>query len=517
MMKMGRKMMKKFGLLRVMAFSFALALAVFSTPVAVIARDAPPSFADLAEKLLPSVVNISTSQTVTVRDDLQDFPDLQLPPGSPLDDFLHDFMQKKYGGKNGAKPLKRKSTALGSGFIIDPAGYVVTNYHVIQDADEITVILQDDTNVQATVVGRDKNTDLALLKIKTDKKLQAVPWGDSDKIRVGDWILAIGNPYGLGGTVTTGIISARARDIQSGPYDDYLQTDAPINRGNSGGPMFNMDGEVIGINTAIFSPSGGSIGIGFAIPTSLAKGVIEQIRNSGYVKRGWLGVRIQAVTPDIAEGFGLDSARGALVSSVTPESPAAKAKIESGDVITTFNNKPIKEMHNLPRVVAETPADTTVPVTLFRKGKEMTLDVKVGELKAKDEPDEAEENTDNTEKTPKDESQSVKSLGLKVAKLTDKFRETYSIPKESNGLVVTSVDSDGLAGQNGIVIGDVVLEANQKVAKSAKDLDEQAAAAKKAAKPLLVLVERKGESRFVAINFAKEEKSDKSDKSDKTK
>jgi serine protease Do len=264
-----------------------LTLAALALPATARAHSGPPGFADLAEKLLPAVVNISTSQTVTGNEDTEDQmpPDLQLPPGSPFEQFFKDFMEKQKGQQR-----KHKTTALGSGFIIDPSGYIVTNYHVIEDADQITVILQDDTNLTATVVGKDKKTDLALIKVETKKPLPAVIWGDSDKVRVGDWIIAIGDPYGLGGTVTAGIISARARDINAGPYDEFLQTDAPINRGNSGGPMFNMDGEVVGVNTAIFSPSGGSIGIGFAIPSSLAKNVITQLREHGHIQRGWLGV-----------------------------------------------------------------------------------------------------------------------------------------------------------------------------------------------------------------------------------
>src|SRR6202789_574107 len=270
-------------------------------------------------------------------------PDLQLPPGSPFEQFFHDFQEKQ---KNA--PHKHKATALGSGFIIDPAGYIVTNNHVIQDADEITVILQDDTNLTATVVGKDKKTDLALLKVTTKKTLPSVGVGDSDKARVGDWIIAIGDPYGLGGTVTAGIISARARDINSGPYDEYLQTDAPINRGNSGGPMFDMDGNVVGVNTAIFSPSGGSIGIGFAIPSALVHNVIDQLREHGHIRRGWLGVRIQMVTQDIADSLGLDHAHGALVSSVTPDGPAAQGGLQAGDVILTFDGREVPEMRRLP-------------------------------------------------------------------------------------------------------------------------------------------------------------------------
>ncbi len=367
-----------------------LALVIALTPFAASARSGPPGFADLAEKLLPAVVNISTSQTIKGGDEMiPDMPpDMQLPPGSPFEEFFHDFMEKQKNAPHGGK---HKATALGSGFIIDPSGYIVTNYHVVQDADEITVILQDDTNFTATLVGKDKKTDLALLKVSPKKPLPSVTWGDSDKARVGDWIIAIGDPYGLGGTVTAGIISARARDLTSGPDDEFLQTDAPINRGNSGGPMFDMDGNVVGVNTAIFSPSGGSIGIGFAIPSSLAKNVVEQLRDHGHIRRGWLGVRIQMVTKDIADSLGLSTAKGALVSSVTPDGPAAKAGVQAGDVIIGFDGKEVPEMRRLPLMVAETEVDKAVDMTVFRKGKEIALKVKVGELQAKEEADNAKE------------------------------------------------------------------------------------------------------------------------------
>jgi serine protease Do len=498
------RMMRPIRSVLLVLFAFTLSAAL---PNVSEAREGPASFADLAEKLLPAVVNISTTQTVTVKDDLQDLPDMQFPPGSPFEDFFKDYMEKQKGEKGqgqtqAGKPHKRVSTALGSGFIIDPSGYIVTNNHVIQDADEIKVILQDDTNLQATVIGRDKKTDLALLKVNTKKPLPALSWGDSDKIRVGDWIMAIGNPYGLGGTVTAGIISARARDIQSGPYDDYLQTDAPINRGNSGGPMFNMDGDVIGVNTAIFSPSGGSIGIGFAIPSSMVRSVIEQLKSSGHVKRGWLGVHIQAVTQDIADGLGLDTTRGALVSSVTPDGPAAKGDIEIGDVILGFNNKDVVEMHNLPRIVAETPVDATVPVKVIRKGKEPMLQVKVGELDIHEEAQEDE--PEKAEPEPvKPSGEKVADLGITVASLTDALRKQYSVAKDSSGVVVTNVDPDGVAAERGIQAGDIISEAGQKDVKGAKEFADTVKQVKKDNKPLLLLIDRKGDLRFVAINVGK--------------
>jgi serine protease Do len=460
------------------------------------ARSGPPGFADLAEKLLPAVVNISTTQTITSREDMPDLPpDLQLPPGSPFEEFFKDFMEKHKGEKH-------KATSLGSGFIIDPSGYIVTNYHVIQDADEITVILQDDTNLTATVVGKDKKTDLALLKVTTKKPLPSVAFGDSDKARVGDWIIAIGDPYGLGGTVTAGIISARARDINSGPYDEYLQTDAPINRGNSGGPMFNMDGDVIGVNTAIFSPSGGSIGIGFAIPSSLVHNVIDQLREHGHIQRGWLGVRIQMVTQDIADSLGLDRAKGALVSSVTPDGPAAQGGLQPGDVILSFDGRDVPEMRRLPLMVAETEVGKSVDVSVFRKGGTVALKVKIGELEQKEEADKQDEKQDE-EKPAVANAEKVDDLGISVAPLTDSLRTRYDVKKDINGVIVTNVSSDGLAADQGIEAGDVISEAAQQEVKTPKDLVDQIKDAKKESKPLLLLVNRKEDLRFVAITFGK--------------
>lgn len=474
-------------------------LAVAYIPIAPAhAHSGPAGFADLAEKLLPAVVNISTSQTITSKDDMMDLPpDMQLPPGSPFEQFFHDYMDKQ---KNSTH--KHKATALGSGFIIDPNGYIVTNNHVIEDADEITVILQDDTNLTATLVGRDKKTDLALLKVVTKKPLPAVAWGDSDKARVGDWIIAIGDPYGLGGTVTAGIISARSRDINSGPYDEYLQTDAPINRGNSGGPMFNMDGDVIGVNTAIFSPSGGSIGIGFAIPASLAKNVIDQLRDHGHIRRGWLGIRIQAVTQDIADSLGLDKSRGALISSVTPDGPAAKAGIQAGDVILNFDGKEVPEMRRLPLMVAETEADKTVNVTVFRKGEKIELKIKVGELSVKEE---AEDKKDvPEEKAPiAPNADKIDELGISAAPLTDALRLKFEVKKDIKGIIVTNVSSEGMAADQGIEAGDVISEAAQQEVKTPKDLIDQIKQAKKGTKPLLLLINRKDDLRYVAITFGK--------------
>jgi len=476
-------------------------LLVLAAPAPAWAHGGPQGFADLAEKLLPAVVNISTTQTITAKNEEEMMPDLQLPPGSPFEDFFKDFLQK-HGQELQQQQRKHKANALGSGFIIDPAGYIVTNNHVIDGADEINVILQDDTNLPATVVGRDKKTDLALLKVTSKKPLTAVSFGDSDKVRVGDWILAIGNPYGLGGTVTAGIISARARDINAGPYDEFLQTDAPINRGNSGGPMFDMDGNVVGINTAIFSPSGGSIGIGFAIPSTLAKNIVEQLKESGHIRRGWLGVRIQNVTQDIADGLGLSPPRGALVSSVSPDGPAAKAGIQPGDVVISFDGKDVPDMHRLPLMVAETDVDKTVDIVVFRKGQSVSLKVKVGELAAKESAEDDEGQQEPTKPvTPN--ADKVDDLGVSVAPLTDALRTRFDIKKGVTGVVVTSVSPDGVAADVGMQIGDVIGEAAQQEIKSSKDLIEHVKQAKKEGKPLLLLINRKDDLQFVAVTFGK--------------
>jgi len=480
--------------------SLVLAFAAFSSAHA---RPAPDSFADLAERLLPSVVNISTTQTIEHDESFQSF-DFQFPEGSPFEDFFRDFKERhdrNFRGENEGGH-KQKVNSLGSGFIIDSTGYIVTNQHVIQDAEEIAVTLQDETTLPAKVIGRDKKTDLAVLKVDGKKPLPTIAFGDSDKVRVGDWILAIGNPFGLGGTVTAGIISARARDINSGPYDDYLQTDAPINRGNSGGPMFNMDGEVIGINTAIFSPSGGSIGIGFAIPSTMARNVIDQLKTTGETRRGWIGVRIQTVTPEIAESIGLGTPRGALVAGVTADGPAAKAKVEIGDVIVAFDGKPIADMHRLPRLVADTEIGKNVGMTVLRKGKEINIAIAVAKLESPEE--EAKpplSDKGDGAKTPS--SEKIDELGISVAPLTDALRKRYKIDKKTEGVVVLSAPINSLAAEHGIQAGDTIGEASQKEVRTGKDLSSIVKKAKEEGKPVLLLIEREGDLRFVAIKFEK--------------
>ena len=478
-------------------------------------------FADLAEKLLPAVVNISTSQTLNQRHGAapgpggkaqppgakpNDGPEMpQFPPGSPFEEFFKDFFDKQ--GKEPNAPARR-ATSLGSGFIIDAKkGYVVTNNHVIQDADEITVILHDDTNLKAEVVGRDTKTDIALLKVATDHGLVAVPFGDSDTMRVGDWVLAIGNPFGLGGTVTAGILSARARDINAGPYDDFLQTDASINRGNSGGPMFNLSGEVIGINTAIFSPSGGSVGIGFAIPSALARSVVAQLVEFGHTKRGWLGVRIQGVTPEIAESLGLPKPHGALVASVTPNGPAAAAGILPGDVVTLFDGKEVGEMRRLPRIVADTPINKAAPVVVWRKGKPLTFQVKVGELEAAEESGLLANAGDDAAKQPAAPApaKAFDKLGLKLSAVSAELRQQFELAAEAKGVVVTEVQAGSPAAEKGLRAGDLIIEVSQQEVANPADI---AALVQKARgegkKSVLLLVDRQGDLRFVALGFVDE-------------
>jgi serine protease Do len=476
-----------------------LVVAALLLPGIAYAKAGPDGFADLAAKLLPAVVNISSTQTIkpdrgTGNRAAPDAP--QFPPGSPFEQFFKDFLDRNQRSQQQALP--REQTSLGSGFIIDPSGLVVTNNHVIEDADDITVTLQDNTSFKAEVVGRDSKTDLALLRVKSAKPLPSVKFGDSDQMRVGDWVLAIGNPFGLGGSVTAGIVSARAREINAGPYDDFIQTDAAINRGNSGGPMFNMNGEVIGINTAIYSPSGGSIGIGFAIPANEAKYVIDQLKQYGHARRGWLGVNIQSVNDEIAESLGLDKPRGALIASVHDGGPAQKAGVQPGDVVLTFDGKEVTDMRRLPRIVAETPIDKVVKVTVWRKRKEVTLDVKVGELK--EEPQQA--SLPSKQKTPGAATETVKALGLSLANLTPDLRDRYGLADNVTGVVITGIDASGPSSGKGMQAGDVVVEVAQDSVKTTAQILAKIDEAKKAGrKSVLLLVDRQGDLRFVAVKL----------------
>src|SRR5215468_7550225 len=450
-------------------------------------------FAQLAARLVGVVVNVSTTQA-NAAPTPKGGPEAQLPaPGAPLDEFFRDFFGEK-GAPGGPNPPLSRVASLGSGFVIDPLGLIVTNNHVIANAEQITVTLSDDTTLQAEVIGRDAVSDLALLKVEPKAPLPAAAWGDSAKARVGDWVLAIGNPFGLGGTVTSGIISATARDIHSGPYDDFLQTDASINRGNSGGPMFNLAGEVIGINTAIFSPSGGSIGIGFAIPSAFARPIIDQLKATGKVERGWIGARIQAVTDDIAEAVGLEKGRGAMIAGIDPASPAAQAKLQPGDVILAFDGKPIDRSRQLPRLVADTAPDTIVKLAMWRDGKEHEVELKVAALN----PNRPVPPPSEPEK-PKPPP-SIDALGLKLVKLTPELRKQFSLADATKGIVISEVAQNSPAATQGLRPGDLVVALGHDPVAGLEELQQKIATAKKSGhKNVLVRVEREGNSRFVAL------------------
>jgi len=458
----------------------------------------PDNIADVAEKVINAVVNVSTSQSV----DNRNAATPSLPPGSPFEEFFDEFFKNRRGGQQGdnnnRQNTPRRVTSLGSGFIIDPAGIVVTNNHVIADADEVTVILNDGTRLKADILGRDTKVDLALLRVKSDKPLNAVKFGDSDKLRLGEWVVAIGNPFSLGGTVTAGIVSARNRDINSGPYDNYIQTDAAINRGNSGGPLFNLEGEVIGINTAIISPSGGSIGIGFAVPSKTAIAVIDQLREFGETRRGWLGVRIQQVTDDIAESLNIKPPHGALVAGVDEKGPAKPAGIEAGDVITKFDGTDIKEMRDLPRVVADTPVGKDVEVTIVHKGKEETRTVKLGRL---EDGEKQAALTPNKNAAPEEKSVVQKTLGLNLSNMTDDLRKRYKIKDSVKGVVITGVEPQSPAADKRLNVGDVVVEVGQEAVADTDALQKRVDQLKKEGRKqaLFVVANADGEMRFVAL------------------
>ena len=477
----------------VSACSLAVVLGL-GAPAAV-ALDVPgPSFAELVEEISPAVVNIATSKEV-VGGRQPDVPVPEVPPGSPFEDFFREYFENQ--GPNAAP---RRSSSLGSGFVIDAEGFVVTNNHVVGDADRIEVIFNDERTVEAELIGRDPKTDLALLKLNEPGPYPTVHWGDSDSVRVGDWIVAIGNPFGIGQSVTAGIVSARGRDIRSGPYDDFIQVDAPINRGNSGGPTFGLDGGVVGVNTAIFSPSGGNVGIGFAIPANLAKPVIDSLRRFGKVKRGWLGVRIQTVTDELAENLGLDEVAGAMVANITPGGPAEQADIVSGDVILTFDGRKVDRMRSLPRIVAETEIEKEVEVRIWRRGEEMDVRVTVGELPE----DEALADLGTSLETPGGVAQQqIEGLGITVAALTDELRTSFSLPAEAQGLVITEVDPDGPGAEKSLQAGDLILEVGQEQVGSPPEMMAKVQQAQSENKrSVLLLVDRQGDTRFVALPFS---------------
>jgi len=468
--------------------ALALAVALLAAQIgAALARAAPESFADLAEQVSPAVVNITTATMVSAPTGPQDM----FPEGSPFEDFFRDLMPPGPDGEGGPAPRSRRSQALGSGFVISEDGYIVTNNHVIDGADEIKIEFYSGALLDAELVGTDPKTDIALLKVESDEPLPFVSFGDSEAMRVGDWVMAMGNPLGQGFSVSAGIVSARGRAL-SGTYDDYIQTDAAINRGNSGGPLFNMSGEVIGVNTAILSPNGGSIGIGFAMSSNVVTQVVDQLQEYGETRRGWLGVRIQDVTPDVAEAMGLEEARGALVTDV-PEGPAAEAGMEAGDLITSFDGREVEDTRSLVRQVGNTAVGKSVRVVVLRDGKTRTLDVTLARR-------EEAEATAIPASAPADQPAEEEVLGLTLTPMTDELREQLALPGNIDGLVVRGVAEDAEAYEKGLRAGDVITEAGQQKVASVEDLEARIEEAREAGRSsLLLLVNRGGDPRFVAI------------------
>ena len=468
------------------------------------------SFAPLVKKVLPAVVNISVTEKAG-----SDQASAQLPEGyegSPFDDFMRRFfdehggrgqtMPRQFGGSpndegEGAGPGR---IALGSGFIIDANGTVVTNNHVVGEAAKVSVTLQDNSKYTAKIVGRDSRTDIAVLKIQADKPLPYVSLGDSNAAQIGDWVIAVGNPFGLGGSVTTGIISARGRDIHAGQFDDFLQIDAPINRGNSGGPTFNLKGEVVGINTAIYSPNGGSVGIGFALPSNVAKSVVAQIEEHGKVSRGWLGVQIQEMTPAIGASLGLQGPHGALIAAVTANSPGAEAGLKQGDVVLSFNSTEINQMRDLPRAVSATKPGSSATMTVWRNGQKTELQTKIGEA-----PENPRVAAAGDNRSPSGEER-AQAAGLHFAPLTQDLRRELRLGRDDSGVVITSVDDGSAADSLGVQRGDVVLSINQQQVTSpqeaAQKLREAASSPKKSA---LLLLNRRGVTQYVGLDLGKNE------------
>ena len=445
------------------------------------AQSVPASFADLAEELMPSVVNISTTTTITTRSN--PFP-FQFPPGSPFEDMFREF----------GVPQERQSSALGSGFIIDEKGVVVTNNHVITDAEDIIVRVNGDKEFKAKVIGSDPLSDIAVLQLETKEKFVPVKFGDSDKARIGDWVIAIGNPFGLGGTVTSGIISARNRSIGLSRYEDYIQTDASINSGNSGGPLFDMNGDVIGINTAILGRSG-SIGIGFSIPSNSAKIVIDQLIEFGETKRGWLGVRIQDVTKEIAEVENLDEPRGALVASVAPNSPSEKAGVKAGDIILEFNGEKIQEMKELPIIVARTEVGKKVKVKIWRNKKEIIKTITLGRLETSEDFKVAEQNIPFKEER-------IEKLKITVKQLSKEDIKTRNLPNQTSGLVITQIDSDSPLN-NTIELNSIILEAQKKKIRNSNDLNQMVEQVLKSNQKtiLLVIYNSQNQRRYIGVKL----------------
>ncbi len=466
-----------------LALSLGMALAIVPVLQAR-AQTAPESFAELADKISPSVVNITTSSMVA--SPAEGSP--MVPEGSPFEDFFKEFQNPNGGG--GDEP--RRSEALGSGFVISEDGYIVTNNHVIEGADEIKIEFFSGKRLDAKLVGTDTKTDIALLKVESPDPLPFVSFGNSDLMRVGDWVVAMGNPLGQGFSVSAGIVSARGREL-SGTYDDYLQTDAAINRGNSGGPLFNMDGAVVGVNTAILSPNGGSIGIGFSMASNVVSKTVGQLKEFGETRRGWLGVRIQDVTPDVAEAMGLATATGALVTDV-PDGPAKMAGIQAGDVITLFHGQDVASSRDLTRRVADAPVGEAVPVVVLRDGKSETLQVTLGRR------EEAEAESIPAVAAAPADAKEAEMMGLTLAPLTDDAKKKLGLSADAAGLLVVKVDVASEAYGKGLREGDLITEAGQQKVVRLKDLEDRVSEAKSAGrKSLLLLIRRGGDPRFVAL------------------
>ncbi len=495
-MRVGSKLSGAFVAVALLAGTAAIAAGAFAPEA--LAANGPPSVAPVAAKLLDAVVNISTSQTLKGP---QGIPIPKVPEGSPFEDFFKDFFEKRGGSDE-----DRRVNSLGSGFVIDPSGLIATNNHVIADADEITINFNDGTKLKVEkVLGRDVKTDLALLKVTPLKPLTAVTFGDAGKLNVGDWVMAIGNPFGLGGSVTVGIISAKKRDINSGPYDEFLQTDAAINKGNSGGPLFNMDGEVIGINTAIISPTGGSIGLGFAIPSNAAVGVIEQLKQFGQTRRGWIGVNIQSISDDIAKSLNVPDGKGALVAQVSPSGPAAKAGILQGDVVVKFAGQTVDDNRELPKLVALAPIGKAVPIDVIRDGKLVSLSITIERLAEpsdpipvvdKDKPADAPADT-----TPAESLETVTVQGLKLAPLTDAARKANGIGGDIEGVLIAEVEAGSVAAGKGLQKGEVISEITNEKVRTPREVTDRLAAIRAADRKsaLILVTDPKGEIRFVAL------------------
>ena len=477
--------------------TLASALCVLLLTAPAMAQTRPTNLADLVDSVSEAVVNISATHTAEDVAGGSPAPGPDMPKGTPFDDMFEQFF--KNHGQGGAPHAQQRSSSLGSGFVIDAQGIVITNNHVVGDANDIMVIFTDGRKLKATVIGKDPKVDVAVLKVTSDKPLKTVKFGDSDKMRVGDGVMAVGNPFGLGETVTAGIISARNRNIDSGPYDNFLQTDASINKGNSGGPLFNMNGEVIGINTAILSPTGGSIGIGFATPSDTVVPIIDQLSQFHETRRGWLGVRIQGVDESIAESLGLGAARGALIAGIDEHGPAKPAGLQPGDVVIKFDGKDIKESRDLPKLVASMAVGKEVEVVIMRKGQELTKTVKLGRLE--DGEKQAALSGAEPESAAPDNSTLAKTFGLELTALSEELRKTYKFKDSAKGVLVAKVEANSPAAEKGLQPGDLIEEVNQqevaKPADVAKAIDALKRGGKKSA--LLLVANGAGDVRFVAL------------------